>query len=41
LSIRELIRQGYLFGAMVLVRPLAERTAILLYLQRKPAEIEK
>ena len=32
LSIRELIRQGYLFGAHVLVRPLVERAAILLYL---------
>lgn len=41
LSIRELIRQGYLFGAFVLVRPLAERAAILLYLQGNPHEIEK
>jgi hypothetical protein len=32
LSIRELIRQGYLFGGHVLVRSLAERSTILLYL---------
>ena len=41
LSIRELVRQGYLFGAFVLVRPLAERATILLYLQRNPHEIDK
>lgn len=32
LSIRELVRQGYLFGALVLVRPLMERSAIISYL---------
>ena len=32
LSIRELIRQGYLFGAHVLKRSLIERVMILLYL---------
>jgi hypothetical protein len=32
LSIRELIRQGYLFGAKVLVRPLTERAVTVLYL---------
>lgn len=32
LSIRELIRQGYLYGAMVLLRPLVERAAIVSYL---------
>src|SRR5438094_8093384 len=32
LSIRELVRQGHLFGALVLMRSLAERTTILLYL---------
>jgi hypothetical protein len=32
LSLRELIRQGYLFGASILLRPLAERAAILMYL---------
>ena len=41
LSIRELIRQGYLFGAYVLLRSLVERTMILLYLQARPTEIEK
>jgi hypothetical protein len=41
LSIRELIRQGYLFGGHVLVRALAERAAILLYLRLYPAEIDK
>ena len=40
LSIRELIRQGYLFGAHVLVRPLVERAAILLYLHLYPEDIE-
>ncbi len=41
LSIRELIRQGYLFGALVLVRPLAVRAAILLYLNKNPSGVEK
>ncbi len=41
LSIRELIRQGYLFGAHVLLRALVERSAILLYLHLNPEEIEK
>lgn len=41
LSIRELVRQGYLFGAHVLLRPLVERAAILLYLHYRPKEIEK
>ena len=41
LSIRELIRQGYLFGAHVLVRSLVERAAILLYLHLYPEHIEK
>lgn len=40
LSIRELVRQGYLFGALVLVRPLVERSATLTYLHRNPAEID-
>jgi len=39
LSIRELIRQGYLFGAHVLLRALVERAAILLYLNLYPDEI--
>jgi hypothetical protein len=41
LSIRELVRQGYLFGAHMLVRPLVERAAILLYLQAVPSDIAK
>ncbi|MGO9268589.1 MAG: DUF5677 domain-containing protein [Candidatus Binataceae bacterium] len=41
LSIRELIRQGYLFGAHVLLRPLVERAAILLYLNLYPTDIER
>ncbi len=41
LSIRELIRQGYLFGAWALVRPLAERAVILLYLNENPLQIQK
>lgn len=41
LSIRELIRQGYLFGAHVLVRALVERATILLYLHLYPDEIER
>lgn len=36
LSIRELIRQGYLFGAHVLKRSLIERVTILLYLHHFP-----
>jgi hypothetical protein len=36
LSIRELIRQGYLFGAKVLVRPLTERGVTILYLFKNP-----
>lgn len=40
LSIRELIRQGYLFGAHVLVRALVERAIILQYLHFYPEKIE-
>nr|MBN2278779.1 hypothetical protein [candidate division Zixibacteria bacterium] len=40
LSIRELIRQGYLFGAHVLKRALIERATILLYLHLCPDEIQ-
>ena len=39
LSIRELIRQGYLFGGYVLVRSLIERVMILLYLHTLPEKI--
>jgi hypothetical protein len=41
LSIWELVRQGHLFGALVLIRPLAERATTLLYLHRFPDEIVK
>jgi hypothetical protein len=41
LSIRELIRQGYLFGGHVLLRALVERAAILLYLNLYPTEIDR
>jgi hypothetical protein len=41
LSIRELVRQGYLFGGHVLARPLLERACILLYLHLYPNEIER
>lgn len=41
LSIRELIRQGYLFGSMVLVRPFFERVIILLYLYHYPKDIQR
>lgn len=41
LSIREMIRQGYLFGAHVLVRALVERATILQYLHYYPEEIER
>jgi len=41
LSIRELIRQGYLFGGHVLLRALVERAAILLYLNLYPNEIDR
>lgn len=39
LSIRELVRQGYLFSAAVLLRPLMERTAIIAYLRANPSSI--
>lgn len=39
LSIRELVRQGYLFSAAVLLRPLMERTAIIAYLRANPSAI--
>jgi hypothetical protein len=39
LTIRELVRQGYLFGALVLLRPLIERVAIVSYLQANPETI--
>lgn len=36
LGIRELIRQGYLFSALVLVRSLVERAAIISYIYQRP-----
>lgn len=36
LSIRELLRQAYLFSALVLVRPLIERAAMISYLHVHP-----
>lgn len=39
LSIRELVRQGYLFAAAVLMRPLIERAAIISYLHVNPNEV--
>jgi hypothetical protein len=41
LSIRELIRQGYLFGGHVLLRALTERAVMLIYLKDYPSEIDK
>jgi hypothetical protein len=40
LSIREMIRQGYLFSAAVLMRSLIERAAIISYLCENPNEVE-
>lgn len=40
LSIRELIRQGYLFGAKVLVRPFTERAVTLIYLCENPTAMQ-
>jgi hypothetical protein len=40
LSIRELIRQGYLLSGMILIRPLIERTAIISYLVQNPAAVD-
>lgn len=39
LSIRELLRQGYLYGAAVLMRPVVERVAILSYICDKPKSL--
>jgi hypothetical protein len=40
LTIRELIRQGYLFGALILMRPLIERAAIISYLHTHPEAVK-
>jgi hypothetical protein len=39
LSIRELIRQAYLFSSLVLIRPLIERAAIISYLDVNPDDV--
>jgi hypothetical protein len=39
LSIRELVRQGYLFAAVVLMRPLIERAAIISFLHEHPENV--
>ena len=39
LGVRELIRQGYLFSAAILLRPLLERTALVFYLLDTPAAV--
>jgi hypothetical protein len=39
LSIRELVRQGYLISAEILLRPLIERAAVISYLCEKPSEL--
>jgi hypothetical protein len=39
LSIRELVRQGYLFAAQVLMRSLLERVAIIFYLEQHPDQL--
>lgn len=36
LSMRELIRQAYLYSAGILMRPLVERTGMIYYLQKNP-----
>lgn len=41
LTIREMIRQGYLFGAAVLIRPLIERAAIISYLIDHPESLDE
>ena len=40
LAIRELIRQGYLFPSLVLMRPLIERAAVVSYLDTHPDAVE-
>src|SRR5216683_6350608 len=39
LSIRELVRQGYLLGAKVLMRPLVERAVTIMYLRQNPSDL--
>jgi hypothetical protein len=39
LSVRELIRQAYLFSAVILLRPMLERLALVVYLCDTPAAV--
>jgi hypothetical protein len=39
LSMRELIRQAYLFSAGILMRPLVERTGMVYYLHQNPSAV--
>lgn len=39
LSIRELVRQAYLFSAGILMRPLVERAGMIHYLQKNPEAV--
>ena len=39
LSIRELVRQGYLLGAKVLMRPLVERAVTIMYLHQNSSDL--
>jgi len=39
LSVRELIRQAYLFSAVILLRPMLERLALVVYLRDTPASV--
>jgi len=41
LSIRELIRQAYLFSALILVRSLIERAAVVSYLDTHPSAVSE
>lgn len=36
LSIREMLRQGYIFSAVILLRPMLERLALLIFLRDNP-----
>ncbi len=40
LTIRELVRQGYLFGALVLLRALVERAGTISYLYEHPSSLD-
>lgn len=40
LSIRELLRQGYVFSAVILLRPMLERLALLIYLRDYPGAVD-